>query len=154
MGLGALFTYNRANQAQEAAVAQDPPTAIPPTFTPTSTATATPTETPFPTPTGTLVVGPTASPTSEGDRSLPTSTLRPGEVPTETPTLDPNVTPTSTLVVQPTVAGTPESGAAATQVVPDSGGILPVSRTILLWVGGGLLLVLVLYGARYHSESP
>jgi hypothetical protein len=150
VGLGAIFAYNRANRAQEAAVAQEPPTALPPTFTPTSTATATPTETPLPTPTGTLVVGPTASRTPGGNQALPTSTLRPGEA---AATLDPNVTPTNTLVVQPTVPGTPEAAGAATQVVPDSGGVLQVSRTVLLWVGGSLLLVLLLYGANYHSKS-
>jgi hypothetical protein len=148
LGLSVVLLANRANRQQEAAVATEFPTIAPPTFTPTSTPTATPTETPLPTPTGTRVVGPTNTPTPGGDRSLPTSTPDPNA-----PTVDPNATPTSTLVVQPTTAvGTPAADAGAAQVVPDSGGVLPVSRGILLWIGAGLLLVLLLYGSHSHSK--
>ena len=74
-------------------------------------------------------------------------------------TIDPNATPTGTRVV---VLGTSTSVAVVTPLptsvqptIPDSGGILPpLDRAYLLWAGGGVLFVLLLYGAYSRTKSP
>lgn|GEM_PF-3480710 len=136
VALAGFFAFARSNSSQvQAQVTQLPPTAIPATFTPTATSSATPTETPLPTPTATSVLG--------GGGGT--------EAPVDTPTIDPNATATNTAVLQtPTLTATLEPTATPTlpsEEIPESGGVLSIARhSFLVWIGTGLLLVLIIYG--------
>lgn len=148
LGLGGVLFLTASNRAQEDITLQitATPTPFPPTFTPTPTPTFTPTDTPVPTPTGTPVVP------IGGQAAQPTATPEGGEGQAAiSATTELNVTATNTPVV-----GTPTESAAGVStgtpaVVPGSGGVLPVtSNSILLWLGGGLLAVLILSGTLHR----
>ena len=78
-----------------------------------------------------------------------------GEPPVDNPTTDPNATPTNTRVVQtPVTTATVEmTPTLPPETVPESGGVLPVTKNNFLpWIGGALLLVLLIYGALYRLK--
>ncbi|MCG3209136.1 MAG: hypothetical protein FOGNACKC_02755 [Anaerolineae bacterium] len=145
-GLGFVLTITSFNRAQEQAAliptATDTP--FPPTFTPTPTATFTPTETPQPTPTGTPVVRPesevTATPAEVEAAATGSSEL--------------SGTATNTPVVGSPTAVATVNATATPAVVPGSGGVLPVASSgILVWLGGGVLALLVLSGALHRMST-
>jgi hypothetical protein len=150
-GLVGYLVFTQSNRGRQEAAAL-PPTITPlqPTFTPTSTPTATPTETPLPTPTSTTVVGnngePVAAPADENE---------PLQIaPTDTP--DPNATPTSTLVIPATGTVMPgvTPGSPPAAEMPAGGGVLPTRGTgYLIWVGVGMLLLLILGVYNYLKVS-
>jgi hypothetical protein len=175
MGLGGvlLITRNtRAEEEQARAATLQPPTPIPPTNTPTSTITPTPTNTPEPTPTSTQVVSNQGQPAQE---EIPPQPEEPTETPEQTPEDSeeaiaqadegegqaehdadlPAVTPTNTLVVE-APAATEALAAEATPgppEVPVSGGILSqANNAFLFWAAGGVLLILLMYGAFSRSK--
>jgi hypothetical protein len=150
LGLGAFLAMRQANQTQTEVVQATPVIVPQPTLTPTPTITPIPptaTNTPEPTPTPTLVVGPTAQ---EAAASAP-------EVPladTTTPNL--NVTATNTLVLRTPEAGTPTPADVAANPpaqIPQSGGVFPGDKGILVWAGLGLLILLIL-GLVHFLRSP
>lgn len=113
----------------EVVAAPPTPTPFAPTFTPTRTPTSTPTNTPEPTPVSTPVVG------------GPDEAVEPAE----TPTTDLDATATSTRVVQSPTPVSPTPTLA--QEIPASGGVLSqTNNNFLLWVGGTLLLIILIYG--------
>ena len=135
LGLGTVFFFTTSARDQAQALTTPvPPTPIPPSPTSTATATGTPTETPTSTPTNTPVID------LSGDTE---------QAPVDTPTTDPNATATNTRVLE-TQTTTPDPTSTPTappEVIPDSGGVLPLaSNNSLVWVGSGLLLVLIIYG--------
>ncbi len=160
VGLGGVLFLTGANQAQEEAVVPSTPTPFPPTFTPTPTETLTPTLTPEPTKTPTPVINtPTPVPTEDDGAS------QGDEEATPVPTVDPETVPTNTSVSEGATAETPApedpSAVVATETpvpptvtpetIPDSGGVLSeTDNGFLLWAGGGLILVLLIYGVYYH----
>jgi len=151
LGLGGVLFFSLNGRAQEEVAVTPSPTPFPPTFTPTPTPTLTPTNTPEPTPTPTSVVGGQAGDDEPaGEDQIPE--------PVDTPTVDAEATPTNTRVLQtPTATSTPVPDATATAppaVVPDSGAVLTlVNRGFLLWLGGGLLLVMLIYGTIHRYKS-
>ena len=162
MGLGGVLFFTQSNRAQEIAAAQTaavPATVVPPTDTPTSTITPTPTFTPEPTSTSTPVVsGETAAQVDEPTQEEESGSDQPPEGEGGEAGNAVAVTPTSTMVVQSTTPASEAESAVSTpaapsEVMPSSGGILPVtSRGYLLWISGGLVVVLLVYGALYRTR--
>ena len=162
-GLGIVLFLTGANQAQEQAAVPPTATPFPPTFTPTPTDTLTPTLTPEPTDTPTPVINtPTPAPI-EGDgasqvdeETTPIPTVPPETDLTSTP--QPETATTETPVPEDATAiasvDTPAAPTVTPETIPASGGVLSeTDNGYLLWAGGGLILVLLIYGAYYRYRS-
>jgi len=150
VGLTGVLYLNQSNSAQEQAALQPTPidTPIPPTFTPTPTLTNTPTNTPEPTPTGTPVVKPEGE--TDGEEL-------PGQE--NGGTTDVTATSTSVLGNGETAGLTPTpitiESTPTPIIVPGSGGVLPTTTNgVLVWFGGGVLLVLIVFGVFSRGRTP
>lgn len=153
VGLIGVLSMNRLNSAQEIAALQPTPidTPFPPTFTPSPTLTSTPTETPEPTPTGTPVIK--VGGETEGEEL--SEQVGAG---TTIPALNVTVTSTSVLGNGDATELTPTpiiiEMTPTPIIIPGSGGVLPVAtNSILVWLGGGVLLVLVVFGLFNRGKA-
>jgi hypothetical protein len=147
MGLAGVLFYTMSSEAQEEVAVLPTPTPIPPTPSPTSTQTATPTETPLPTPTGTPVI-----PINGGEEGG-----TPPEGAGEAPTVEPDATRVleSTAEITdftPVAPPTPIATTPPTEEMPGSGGVLPTENGILIWVGLGLMVLLII-GVSNHFRN-
>jgi len=146
VGLTSVLYLTQSNSAQEKAALQPTPidTPFPPTFTPSPTLTNTPTETPEPTPTGTPVIKVGGETENDG---------------TTIPSLNATATSTSVLGNGDAAGLTPTpiiiEGTPTPIIIPGSGGVLPTATNgILVWLGGGVLLVLVVFGLFNRGKAP